>query len=103
MRFEKGNDFGKGRTKGAKNKNNEALRGYLLELLQDNREQLKDDLKALKPLERVQTYIQLAKVVLPSLKQVEMSADINQDNNNDLINRLMAIDEKQFEKLYENG
>ena len=38
MRFEEGNSYGKGRAKGSKNKNSEALRGYLLELLEDNKE-----------------------------------------------------------------
>ena len=101
MRFEEGNMFGKGRAKGSKNKNSEALRGYLLELLQDNKEQLKDDLNALKPLERVQTYIHLAKVVLPTLKQVEMNMD-HTNNNEDLLDRLMSISEEQFDILYKN-
>jgi hypothetical protein len=81
MKFKKGNNYGIGRPKGSANKNTEALRGYFYDLLEENREQLKEDLYSLDPKDRVNALIQLSKLVLPQLKQVDLTAKVVNSKN----------------------
>ncbi len=81
MKFKKGNNYGIGRPKGSANKNTEALRGYFYDLLEENREQLKEDLYSLDPKDRVNALIQLSKLVLPQLKQVDLTANVVNSKN----------------------
>lgn len=99
MSFQKNNTLSTGRPKGSRNKNTEALRGYLLELLQDNKDQLKDDLKELEPYQRVQTYIQLAKVVLPALRQIDLDANVT-NKPMDAIDKILQMSDDQLNELY---
>lgn len=68
---------GKGRPKGSKNKVTEDIRGQFETLVQNNINQLDDDLKSMKPRERVKAIIELSRFVLPTLKStsVEKSRD----------------------------
>lgn len=99
MAFSKNNNYSTGRPKGSRNRNTEALRGYLLELLQDNKEQLKEDLEELEPFQRVQTYIQLAKVVLPALKQIDLDANVT-NKPMDAIDKILQMSDEQLNELY---
>ncbi len=74
MRFEKGN---KGKPKGAKNKVTQSVRASFQLLLEDNIEQMQKDLDKIdNPKDRVQLLLGYAKFVVPQLKAVEVSADV---------------------------
>ena len=95
MAFKKGNTESLGRPKGSKNKNTEALRGYFYDLLDENREQLKEDLYSLEPKDRVSALLQLSKMVLPQLRQIDLQADITA-NNETFIQKLMLLPDEVF-------
>ncbi len=72
MKFSKDNQpIKKGRTKGSPNKNTAQIRAAFAEIVEGNTEQLKADLKAMKPTERANIIIQMAKYVIPTLKSVD--------------------------------
>ena len=93
-----GRKFG-GRTKGATNKDTAEIRSSFQYLIENNLEQLKSDLKELKPFERIKVILELSKFVLPTLKAVEfkgeesengfkpISININMPNIPDIGNR----------------
>ncbi len=101
MAFEKGNRLG-GRTHGAVGKVTTKIKEAFSELLENNLERLQDDLDSLEPKDRLKIILELASYTTPKLKAVEMKADI-QTNNEDLLEKLMAIPEEQFDKLYKDG
>ena len=68
-----------GRPKGSKNKNTAAIRERFQELIEDNYEQLKKDLRGMRANDRVKAIIDLAKFVLPTLKATEV--DLSTSNN----------------------
>ena len=67
-----------GRKKGSKNKSTVSLRKSFEMLLDDNKEQLKNDLASMKPEERVKFIIELSKFVIPTLKSSEVTQEITQ-------------------------
>lgn len=67
-----GQKFG-GRTKGTTNKDTADIRAKFQLLVEDNIDILSEDIKALKPLERLKIIIDLAKFVVPTLKATEFS------------------------------
>jgi hypothetical protein len=69
-----------GRTKGAVNKNTADIRAKFQLLINSNICTLSEDIKALKPLERLKVLIDLAKFVVPTLKAVEVN-DISENEN----------------------
>ncbi|MCH2046313.1 MAG: hypothetical protein MK212_19520 [Saprospiraceae bacterium] len=71
MPFKKNNKYGKGRPKGSPNKNTEAFRSKVEQLLNKLDDSLDDDLQQLTPIERVKMYIQLLEYVTPKLKRIE--------------------------------
>ena len=64
-----------GRKKGSKNKSTEAVRTAFELLIQNNVEQLQNDLDDMNPLERFNSVVSLAKIVLPTLKTVDLTAN----------------------------
>ena|SRR5690625_2379018 len=69
--FTAGNSAG-GRTPGSKNKVTQEVRERFLYLIQNSMDQLEKDLKSLEPRERIKAITDLAKIVLPSLKAIEI-------------------------------
>ena len=67
-----------GRPKGSKNKITEDIREKFEMLVNNNLEQLDDDLKSMKPRDRVRAIIELSRFVLPTLK----STSIEETNSN---------------------
>ncbi len=70
-----------GRTKGALNKTTTEIREHYQNLISDNLEQLKSDLKELEPLARLKIIIELSKFVVPTLKAQDLN--IKEDGNFD--------------------
>jgi hypothetical protein len=86
-----GQKFG-GRTKGTTNKNTADLRANFQLLVESNINTLDEDIKALKPLERLKIIIDLAKFVVPTLKAVEVN-DVSENDNFQPINIIFSKDE----------
>jgi hypothetical protein len=74
-----------GRQAGTPNKITGSLKGFITDLLNDNREQIKEDLKAMRPKERIAAYLNMMQYVLP--KQQAVSADVSPD----LLSRELVI------------
>jgi hypothetical protein len=76
-----GQKFG-GRTKGTPNKTTNEIREFYQLLIDENLEQIKTDLNALEPKERLKMILELSKFVIPTLKAIEMETkvDINERN-----------------------
>jgi len=64
-----------GRTKGAVNHSTAEIRQHYQNLVSDNLEQLKDDLKKLEPLQRLKIIIELSKFIVPTLKAIDVTND----------------------------
>lgn len=73
-----GQKFG-GRTKGTSNKDTTDIRASFQSLIENNINTLQDDIKALKPSERIKVIIDLAKFVLPTLKAIEHKGENNEN------------------------
>lgn len=73
MPFEKGNNLGKGRPQGKPNKTTHEIKQMFQCLLEDNISALQDDLKGLEPKDRIKAILDLAKLVLPSKQEHEIS------------------------------
>ena len=73
MPFEKGNNLGKGRPQGKPNKTTQEIKQMFQCLLEDNINTLQDDLKGLEPKDRIKAILDLAKLVLPSKQEHEIS------------------------------
>ena len=101
MRFEKGNNLG-GRKTGSKNKISQDIRESFKKLIEDNIDGLQEDIDTLEPKDRLKIIIDLAAYVIPRLKQTDISADITSNNNESLLDKLMAIDEKHFDEALKN-
>ena len=63
-----------GRQAGTPNKVSGSLKEFIADLLNNNREQMQEDLKALRPKERVAAYLSMLQYVVP--KQQAVSADV---------------------------
>jgi hypothetical protein len=79
MAFEQGNRIGPGRKPGSLNKNTISIKSNFQKLVEDNLEQLDADLKALSPRDRIKLIIELAKFIIPTLKQVDAEVNTTTD------------------------
>ena len=61
-----------GRPKGVQNKDTAQIRTSFQLLIENNLEQLENDLKELKPFERIKMILELSKFVVPHLKSMEL-------------------------------
>jgi DNA primase catalytic subunit len=64
-----------GRAKGTPNKVTTEIREFYKELIENNLEQIKADLKELTPKERIEVLIKLSEYVIPKLNKVESNVD----------------------------
>jgi hypothetical protein len=71
MGFEINNKIGRGRKVGSFNKATISIKDNFQSLIENNLELLDADLKSLSSKDRLRTIIDLAKFVVPTLKQVE--------------------------------
>lgn len=78
MSRKKGSPKTGGREAGTPNKVTGTLKDFVANLLDDNREQIVEDLKRLKPKERVAVYERMMQYVLP--KQQSVSADVDSNS-----------------------
>lgn len=81
----------KGRPKGTPNKLTSTVREWIAELIDSNRDQVEKDLKALKPIERVQMIERLMQYVVPKQQAVSAAIDFSQLTDSQLdevVNRL---------------
>ena len=81
----------KGRPKGKPNKLTSTVREWIAELIDSNRDQVEKDLKALKPIERVQMIERLMQYVVPKQQAVSAAIDFSQLTDSQLdevVNRL---------------
>ena len=60
-----------GRPKGTPNKVTTTVRNWIVELINDNREQMEQDLKALQPLERLEFISKLLPYILPKVERAD--------------------------------
>ena len=77
----KGSEKTGGRTKGTPNRVTISLRKFVANLIDDNRGQIKKDLKSLKPKERLVLLEKLMQYVLPKIQNVSAEVNINQLND----------------------
>jgi hypothetical protein len=75
MGKQKGQPKTGGREKGTPNKVTADLRTWLSELWNENREQFKDDLKALEPHQRVASFEKLLNYIIPKQQSVEATIE----------------------------
>ncbi len=68
-----GKKFG-GRKQGSKNRDTRQIRDNFQTLVEGNMKQLQQDLKDMKPEQRVKSILDLARFVIPTLKAVESSS-----------------------------
>ncbi len=87
MKFQKGNDYGKGRAKGSVNRTTSNVREAFSLLVENNLQRLQSDLDALSPRDRIKAISELSKYVLPQLKSIEYK-DGNTDNFQPIIIQL---------------
>jgi len=76
MAFEFGNNFGKGRKLGSKNKANQTIKDSFLSLVENNLQQLDKDIKSLTAKDRIRAIIELSKFLIPTIKQIDIDADM---------------------------
>ena len=67
-----------GRQAGTPNKVTETLKEFVVNLLDDNREQIKDDLKALRPKDRLAVLERFMQYVIPKQQAVNADVDFNE-------------------------
>jgi hypothetical protein len=76
MAFESGNNFGKGRIQGSKNKANQTIKDSFLTLVENNLEQLDRDIKSLTAKDRLRAITELSRFLIPTIKQIDIDAEM---------------------------
>lgn len=89
-----------GRAKGTPNRQTNALREWVICLLNDNREQVEKDLKTLTPKERVQSLFKLLDFCLPKLQSVSTRINFDDMSDADIDNFIARMIES--ESNYDN-
>ncbi len=77
MSRQKGTPKTGGRKKGTPNKTTKELRKWISELLDENREQIKEDLKAVEPYQRIMIFEKFLSYTVPKLQSVEANIDLS--------------------------
>ena len=72
MPFTEGHNLSKGRPLGARDRIGTKTRELFKNLVNENLEQLRDDLKTLKPYQRIDAIIKMANFILPKLQSIQM-------------------------------
>lgn len=97
MAFTQNNTLGRGRKAGSQNKTTISIKQNFQKLIEDNLELLDSDLKALTPKDRIRAVTELAKFVVPTMKQVE--AEVTSVNDLTWLDQWSEID---LQKLLNN-
>lgn len=97
MAFTQNNTLGRGRKVGSQNKTTISIKQNFQKLIEDNLELLDSDLKALTPKDRIRAITELAKFVVPTMKQVE--AEVTSVND---LTWLDQFSENDLQKLLNN-
>lgn len=97
MAFTQNNTLGRGRKVGSQNKTTISIKQNFQKLIEDNLELLDSDLKALTPKDRIRAITELAKFVVPTMKQVE--AEVTSVNDLTWLDRFSETD---LQKLLNN-
>ncbi len=75
MKFEKGNNLGKGRIKGSQNKDLEPIRTAFKNFVEKNLPKVQKDFEAMEnPKDRLYFMTTMAEYCIPKLKQIDLSA-----------------------------
>ena len=97
--FKENNTIGRGRPSGAKNKSSISIKENFQQLIENNMEQLDADIKALNPRDRIKAITELARFVVPTLKQVDAEV-LNTTND---ITWLDKYTENELELILKNN
>ena len=102
MPFKPGHNLSKGRPKGSSNMSTEIVKKNVALLLENNIQIVQEDLDQMQPRDGVNALLQFMKFLIPTQKAIEVDNRISQEEmNENYINKLMAIPEKNFERLDE--
>ncbi len=105
MPFEAGNKYGSTSSrKGVANKSTEQIKEQIALLIENNMPKLQKSLDGMSKLNFYNSILQLMKYHIPTLKtvEVEVEANVNNEVNSELIERLLKIDDESFNKLDDN-
>ena len=73
--FKKGNNLGKGRPKGAENKEKKKLREMMTLVISNNFEKFNEEMGKLKGKQFIDAYLSMAEYCLPKLNRTDMRVD----------------------------
>ena len=83
-----------GRPKGSPNKTTQSVREWLTRLIDDNREQIRKDLAALEPKERLQVLEKFMQYTVPKMQSVEARVDIDRLSDSQIDQVINELAEK---------
>lgn len=83
-----------GRPKGSPNKTTQSVREWLTRLIDDNREQIRKDLAALEPKERLQVLEKFMQYTVPKMQSVEAHVDIDRLSDSQIDQVINELSEK---------
>ena len=83
-----------GRPKGSPNKTTQSVREWLTRLIDDNREQIRKDLAALEPKERLQVLEKFMEYTVPKRQSVEARVDIDRLSDSQIDQVINELSEK---------
>lgn len=102
MRYKKGESGNpNGRPKGSKNKTNESIKTWLLQFINDHREELVEGWSDLDPSDKFRYFSVLLNYVLP--KQQAMKADVTTEREQIVITNMSAESIETLEKIRRLG
>ncbi len=80
-----------GRPRGSTNKVTTEMKGFLTELIDDNRQQIKDDLQRLDPKDRLLILEKFMQYTIPKMQSVEATIDYSKLSDEQLDNIITGI------------
>ena len=102
-KFKKGNKIGLGRVKGSTNTTTKNVKQAFQLLVENNLEQMTEDLKSLKPKERIDVIINLTSYFSPRMKAVEVEANVKtNDMLSELTQKIYEMNDDEIDKLCED-